>query len=158
MRISDIANRMIQNQQLQKRNATPGLPNGSLPPKGHVNPFEDPYMDITGKDPLEYEKIVPVDEDVANQLKDLVKECFVKRNGMCGTGADADAEANIIKKYVATLPGEQKLAAIYTCQQISLAEARRFSAKIRENNPTWQYGQPFDTSILDDTRSLNRIV
>lgn len=148
MRITDFVTMMMENNQFQKTKNDPKLPNGALPPKGHVNPYEDPYLDITGKDPSEYERIIPVDKDVANQLKDLVKECFLKRNGMCGIGADADAEANIIKKYVATLPGEQKLAAIYSCQQISLAEARRFSSKIREHNPTWQYGQPFDKNII----------
>lgn len=150
MRISSIANMMIQNQQLQKRRNIPDLPNGSLPPKGHVNPYEDPDLDITGRDPAEYEKIIPVDENVTKQLKELVRESFVERNGMCGSGADADAEANVIKKYVATLPGEQKLAAIYSCQQISLTEARRYADKIREHNPTWQYGQSFDTSILNE--------
>lgn len=154
MRISDLASMMIKNQQFQKLKNEPKLANGSLPPAGHVNPFEDPYMDITGKDPSEYEKMIPVDPEVEQQLKDLVKECFLKRNGMCGTGADADAEANIVKKYIATLPGEQRLAAAYSCQQISLAEARRYSSKIREHNPAWQYGQAFDTNIIKQDLDL----
>ena len=67
---------------------------------------------------------------------------------MSGIGADADKEANIIKSYIATLPGEQKFAAIYSCQRIGDMEADRLAAKIREQNPTWQYGQAFDTDIL----------
>lgn len=154
MHISDLTNIMIKNLQFQKSKNEPKLPNGSLPPAGHVNPFEDPYMDITGKDPSTYEKIIPIDKKVEQELKNLVKECFLKRNGMCGSGADADAEANIIKKYIATLPGEQRLAAAYSCQQISLTEARRYSSKIREHNPTWQYGEPFDTNIIKQNLDL----
>lgn len=127
----------------------PQLPNGSSPPKGHVNPFEDPYLNITGKSPSEWQKIIPVNNEVTEKLKNLVKEDFVKRNGMCGTGNQADKQASIIKDYISTLPGEQKLAAIYSCEQIAFREAERLSSKIREQNPTWQYGQAFDTDILN---------
>ena len=146
---TDMASMMMKQQQFQKQKGELGLSNGSNPPEGHVNPFEDPYLNITGKSPSEWQKIVPVDNEVAEKLKDLIKEDFVQRNGMCGTGKQADMQANIIKNYVATLPGEQKLSAIYSCEQIAFQEADRLSAKIREQNPDWQYGQPFDTSILN---------
>lgn len=148
MRITDMAAFLMNTQQFQKQKSEPKLPNGSLPPKGHVNPYEDPYLDVTGKDPSEWSKEIPVDDEVAGKIRALVKESFMKRNGMSGTGADADKEANIIKAYVATLPGEQKLAAIYSCQRIGDMEANRLAAKIREQNPTWQYGQAFDKDIL----------
>ena len=148
MRITDMAAILMNTQQFQKQKSEPRLPNGSLPPKGHVNPYEDPYLDVTGKDPSEWSKVIPVDDEVAGKIRALVKESFIKRNGMSGIGADADKEANIIKSYIATLPGEQKLAAIYSCQRIGDMEADRLAAKIREQNPTWQYGQAFDTDIL----------
>lgn len=148
MRITNMAAILMQAQQFQKQKSEPILPNGSLPPKGHVNPYEDPYLDVTGKDPSEWSKVIPVDDEVAGKIKALVKESFMKRNGMSGTGADADKESNIIKSYIATLPGEQRLAAIYSCQRIGDMEANRLAAKIREKNPTWQYGQSFDTDIL----------
>lgn len=74
---------------------------------------------------------------------------------MCGDGKQADAQANIIKDYIKTLPGEQKLAAIYSCEQIAFKEADRLIAKIREQNPSWQSGQPFDTSILENDKGFD---
>lgn len=150
MRITNMTAMLVKRQQVQKQKSEPKLPNGSLPPKGHVNPYEDPYLNVTGKDPSEWSKLIPIDDEVAGKIRELVKESFMKRNGMSGTGADADQEANIIKSYIATLPGEQRLAAIYSCQQIGDTEADRLAAKIREQDPTWQYGQAFDTDILSE--------
>lgn len=150
MRISDLSALFQKNQQYQGFKNSSVLPAGSQPHAGHVNPFEDPDLNITGKSPEQWQKIIPVDETVAEELRNLIKEDFRLRSGMCGTGDQADAQANIIKKYVATLPGEKKLAAIYSCEQIAFQEADRIESKIREHNPDWQYGQPFDTSILDN--------
>lgn len=69
---------------------------------------------------------------------------------MCGIGRQADAQANIIKNYIARLPGEEKLSAIYSCEQIAFKEADRLYSKIIRHNPDWKYGQPFDVSILDE--------
>lgn len=150
MRISDMAAMMLKNRQFQKQNPALNQPNGSAPPAGHVNPFEDPYLNITGMSQSQSQKTVPVDDDVAEKLRNLIREDFTQRNGMCGTGRQADAQADIIKSYVATLPGEQRLSAIYSCEQIAFREAERLEAKIREQNPDWQYGQDFDASILDN--------
>lgn len=150
MRISDMAAMLLQNRRFEKQNNTQSQPNGSSPPAGHVNPFEDPYLNITGKSPSEWQKTIPVDDEVAEKLRNLIREDFTQRNGMCGTGQQADAQANIIKSYVATLPGEQRLSAIYSCEQIAFREAERLEAKIREKNPDWQYGQSFDRGILEN--------
>lgn len=101
MRISDMAVMLLQNRRFEKQNNTQSQPNGSSPPAGHVNPFEDPYLNITGKSPSEWQKTVPVDDEVAEKLRNLIREDFTQRNGMCGTGQQADAQANIIKSYVA---------------------------------------------------------
>lgn len=148
MRITDMVSVMPKNQQLQKQKSEPKLSDASATAKAHVNPFEDPYLNITGKSPSEWQKIIPVDDEVAEKLRSLIKEDFVQRNGMCGTGKQADQQANIIKNYIAALPGEERLSAIYSCEQIAFNEAERLSSKIREQNPSWQYGQPFDISIL----------
>lgn len=154
MRNANLTSMLIENQRFQKQTTKPGVPHGSLPPKGHINPFEDPDLNITGKDPSQWQKTIPIDDAVAEKLKNLIKEDFVRRNGMCGTGKQADAQANIIKDYIKGLPGDQKLSAIYSCEQIAFKEAERLSSKIREQNPSWQYGQKFDTSILNNDFDL----
>lgn len=46
---------------------------------------------------MEWQKIVPVDERVAEPIRNVVRESFLLRNGMCGYSADADKETNITK-------------------------------------------------------------
>lgn len=155
MQVTNMAKMLVNKYQMQKQKNGLQSQGNPVPAKDYVNPYEDPYLDITGKSPSEWQKIVPVDDEVADKLRSLIKEDFVKRNGMCGDGKQADAQANIIKDYIKTLPGEQKLAAIYSCEQIAFKEADRLIAKIREQNPSWQSGQPFDTSILENDKGFD---
>lgn len=46
---------------------------------------------------MEWQKIVPVDERVAEPIRNVVRESFLLRNGMWGYSADEDKEANITK-------------------------------------------------------------
>jgi len=39
MTINSLARMMVNRDRYQRQSATPNLPNGSLPPKGHVNPY-----------------------------------------------------------------------------------------------------------------------
>jgi len=124
------------------------LPNGSLPPEGHVNPYEDPYMNITGKDPSEWQKIIPVSAAITKEMKVITLEAYMERCGMSGTGATADQQGQASQKYVKTIKGEDRLFATWTLQQISSSYAGEIVTKIREHNPNWKYGESFDTSIL----------
>lgn len=83
----------------------PNLPNGSLPPKDHVNPYCPEGMDITGR--TDFRRIVPVDEDVANRIRALVFE-NMKNNGGMG---DGEVESQVIKNYIMSLPPEERAAA-----------------------------------------------
>lgn len=136
------------NMKLEKNNS---LANGSAPLSGHINPYEDPWMDITNRSPSEWQRIIPVDEDVANQIRSMVKEDFVKRYGMTdGSPEHINDRANLIKGYTKTLPGEQRLAATWTLEQVVSEEAAKFESIILKHDPSWTYGKPFDTSILDE--------
>ena len=70
MTITGMTRFVQQNYKVQNSHLTPKLPNGSLPPKGHVNPYCPEGMDITGR--TDFRRIVPVDEGVANKIKSLV--------------------------------------------------------------------------------------
>ena len=80
MTITGMTRFVQQNYKVQNFALNPKLPNGSLPPKGHVNPYCPEGMDITGR--TDFRRIVPVDEGVANKIKSLVFERMEKNGGM----------------------------------------------------------------------------
>ena len=47
------------------------------------------------------------------------------------------------------VPEDERLSVAWTLNQIRLEEAQRLADKVRTINPDWQYGEPFDTSILN---------
>mgnify|MGYP000838514013 CR=1 FL=1 len=105
MTITGMTRFVQQNYKVQNSHLTPKLPNGSLPPKGHVNPYCPEGMDITGR--TDFRRIVPVDEGVANKIKSLVFESMKKNCGM----SDGEIESEIIRNYVMSLPPEERAAA-----------------------------------------------
>lgn len=90
MTITGMARFAQQNYKVQNLQLTPKLPNGSLPPNGHVNPYCPAGMDITGR--TDFRRIVLVDEDVANKIKSLVFESMEMNGGM----GDADKKSKSI--------------------------------------------------------------
>lgn len=151
MTATAIAKRYVENWNMKDGKNTSLLANGSTPPPGHINPYEDPWMDITNRSPSEWQKIIPVDKDVAAQLRSMVREDFVKRYGMTdGSPEHINDRANLIKNYTKTLPGEQRLPATWTLEQVVNDEAERLKSIILKHDPSWTYGKPFDTSILDE--------
>ena len=154
MTATAIAKRYVENWNNQAGKNTSLLANGSTPPPGHINPYEDPWMDITNRSPSEWQKIIPVDKDVADQLRSMVREDFVKRYGMTdGSPEHINDRANLIKGYTKTLPGEQRLPATWTLEQVISDEAAKYESIILKHDPSWTYGKPFDTSILDEESS-----
>lgn len=139
MTITGMTRFVQQNYKVQNSHLTPKLPNGSLPPKGG--------MDITGR--TDFRRIVPVDEGVANKIKSLVFESMEKNGGM----SDGEIESEIIKNYVMSLPPEERAAAGWTLNQISLQEADRLGEYVHQRDPSWNWGKPVKPGILDDYKS-----
>ena len=147
MRINDIAQMMINIDKFKRQSSMPNLPNGSLPPKGHVNPYSPPGMNITGMKASDF-KIIPVSKEVEQQIKDMVLDDMKKYYGM--SGPDGNNLSDAIKAYLPQIPVEDRKHAAHTLHQIHNAEARRLNDFVRSRVPGWQHGQHFDTSILDD--------
>lgn len=152
MRVSEMVVSVLNNQRMQGQISRIS---NTADSSSQINPFEDPYMDVTGKSAAERKKIIPVDEKVVDELKAVVREDFMLRYGMSGDGKQADKSPSIIKEYISTLPGEDRLAASYTCTRIQREEAQRLAAIVRESNPDWQYGEYFDTGILENAGMLD---
>lgn len=143
MTITEIARFMQQSDKAKNLQSTPKLPNGSLPPSGHVNPYCPEGMDITGR--TDHRRIIPVDEEIVNKIKSLAFDDMVKNGGM----SDGEEESQIIKSYIMTLPPEKRAAAGWTLNQISLQEADRLGEYIHQRDPSWNWGMPVKPGILD---------
>lgn len=108
--------------------------------------------DVTGR--TDWKKIVPVPKDVTDKLLATVKESFEQRNGMTGEHSNQN---DIINDYLQTLPPEERPSASWTLNQVIINEANRYVNKIRQHDPNWMNGQPFDTSILDERPAENHL-
>ncbi len=134
---------------LASKNKEPQLPNGSLPPKDHVNPYCTPGMDITGMKFSDF-KTMPIEKDVEEKFRNLVLEEFKKGYGM--SDPDADPISDFIKSYYMSdkIAIDDRKHYAHTLEQISIQEARRISDFIESRVPGWEPGKKFDLSILDD--------
>ena len=92
MTITGMTRFVQQNYKVQNSHLTHKLPNGSLPPKEHVNPYCPEGMDITGR--TDFRRIVPVDEGVANKIKSLVFESMEKNCGMSDGEIESENSKN----------------------------------------------------------------
>ena len=60
--------------------------------------------------------------------------------------------SGLIQGYVLSLAPEERLSASWTLNEMFHTEATRLAGFVRQHNPGWDWGAPFDTSILEDYR------
>ena len=109
----------------------------------HVNPYGTPGMSLNDTD--DYRKIVPVDESVVKQVKGIAMAHMKQGFGT----SDGEDISSAIRSYVMTLDPEKRLSASWTLNEIFHSEATRLGEYVHQADPSWTWGKPFDTSILD---------
>lgn len=94
-----------------------------------------------------YRKIIPVDESVKNKILEQDKKEFIMWNGMnkCTTKIP-----DMIYEYAKTRKPEDRLAASWTLSRAVQEQGSKFIRIVRQHNPNWNYGDPFDPKILDE--------
>ena len=130
---------MIQNQQQQRAAALTRQQHG----QPHVNPYGTPGMSLNNAG--DYRKIVPVDEVVVQQVKQIAFNHMKNGYGV----SDGEDISKVIRDYTLSLAPEQRLSASWTLNEIFHSEATRLGEYVHQQNPSWDWGKPFDTSILD---------
>lgn len=63
--------------------------------------------------------------------------------------SDGEDVSKVIRGYVSSLAPEQRLSASWTLNEIFHSEAARLGEYVHQHDPSWNWGKPFDTSILD---------
>ena len=103
-------------------------------------------MDITGKDPSTWHKIIDIPEAARQDMFDTALREYIRDNGM-GSG-DTDRTA-VFTRYQLSVKKADRLMGTWTLEQYERCYNRAFYTIVKEANPNWQPGQRFDPSILD---------
>ena len=104
-------------------------------------------MDITGKDPSEWHKIVEVSEKGRQSMFDMVKREFIQEQGIAN--GDTTQRSEVFAAYQKSIPKADRLTATWTLGQYERQYNKAMYEAVRASNPDWEPGQYFDPSILD---------
>ena len=133
---------MVQNRQQQRIGELAQKRQG----KPHVNPYGTPGMSLN--DAGDFRKMVHVDEGVVRQVKQIAFDHMKNSYGV----SDGEDISKVIRDYTMSLAPEQRLSASWTLNEIFHSEATRLGEYVHQQDPSWDWGKPFDTSILDGYR------
>lgn len=111
--------------------------------KSHINPYGTPGMSLN--DVGDYRKIVPVDEGVVQQVKQIAFNHMKNGYGV----SDGEDISKVIRDYTMSLAPEKRLSTSWTLNEIFHSEARRLGEFVHSQDPGWDWGKPFDAGILD---------
>lgn len=103
-------------------------------------------MDITGKDPSTFRKIIDVSEAARQDMFDTTLREYIRYNGM-GSG-DSDRTA-VFTRYQLSVKKSERLAGTWTLEQYERCYERAFYSIVKEAYPDWKPGQKFGASVLD---------
>lgn len=133
---------MVQRQQQQRIGELAQKQQG----KSYVNPYGTPGMSLN--DASDYRKTVPVDEGVVQQVKQITFDHMKNGYG----ASDGEDISKVIREYTMSLAPEKRLSASWTLNEIFHREVTRLGEFVHQQDPSWDWGKPFDTSILDGYR------
>ncbi len=131
---------MVQSQQQQRIISRSGQ---KAQAGSHVNPYGTPGMSLNNAG--DYRKIVPVDEDVTKQVRQIAFDHMKNGYGV----SDGEDISTFIRNYTMSLAPEKRLSASWTLNDIFHKEAARLGEFVHSHDPGWDWGKPFDTTILD---------
>ena len=114
--------------------------------KPHVNPYGTPGMSLNTTE--DYRKIVPVDQAAAEQVKQIAFNHMKNGYGV----SDGEDISSAIRNYTMSLEPEKRLSASWTLNEIFHSEVERIAEFVHNHDSSWNWGKPFDTSILDSYR------
>ena len=105
-------------------------------------------LDITGKDPSEWHKIVEVSEEGRQSMFDMVKREFIRERGIAN--GDTTQRSEVFAAYQRSIPKADRLTATWTLEQYERQYNKAMYEAVRASNPGWQPGMDFDESVLKD--------
>lgn len=97
-----------------------------------------------------WKKLVPVTDEIKNQLIATVKRQFLTNGNGMSEAHDGDELGAMKKAYRSNIPAAERLSVTWTLGQIVRDEQERLVNFVKANDPTWDYGKPFDKSMFEN--------
>lgn len=94
-----------------------------------------------------WQQIINVSEDMRQKMFDNVKREFIQENGI--SNGDTTKRSKIFREYQLSVKKEDRAKGTWTLQQYEGKYRSAMYAAVKEANPKWEPGQPFDPGILD---------
>ena len=123
---------IVQNQQQQRIGELAWKQQG----KAHVNPYGTPGMSLN--DAGDYRKMVPVDEGVVQQVKQIAFDHMKNGFGV----SDGEDISKVIRDYTMSLAPEQRLSASWTLNEIFHSEAPGWASTSISRTPAGTGASP----------------
>ena len=102
-------------------------------------------MDATGIDPADRQVIIEIPEEFRQKLFDLRKEEFLKWKGM---SRPETKRSEVFREYQISAEKQDRLKGTWTLQQYEQCYVNAFVEAAKSSNPSWDYGDDFDESML----------
>lgn len=102
-------------------------------------------QNITNLNPADWQRIVPVPDNVKQDIIGAVRKQFEESGGM---GDENSPLVKVKLSYLNSIPKTERTSAGWTLDQIKFEEAKRLSDFIKAKDPSWSWGRPVKSEIL----------
>lgn len=108
-----------------------------------------PGMLVSGDaDSSSWHKMIDVSEEYRQKIFDMVKEEFIKENGVAN--GDTTNRSSVYRAYQFSIDKSDRLKGTWSLQQYESKYSKALYDAVKAANPDWKVGKSFDTSILDN--------
>ena len=102
-------------------------------------------MDATNIDTAERQVIIEIPDEYRQKLFDLVKEEFLKWQGM---ERPESKRSEVLREYQLSAKKEDRLKDTWTLNQYERCYSEAFVETVKNANPSWDYGDDFDQNLI----------
>lgn len=104
-------------------------------------------MCMTGVSLAEAHQIISVPDEWKQKMFEETKRHFIQENGVAD--GDTTKRSDVFQGYQRSTSVENRLKGTWTLGQYEKAYRRAFYNAVKSENPDWEIGKPFDSSILN---------
>ena len=104
-------------------------------------------MIMNGKSESEMHQMIDVSEEYRQKMFDECKRHFLQENGVAN--GDTTKRSEVFRAYQLSIKEDDRLKGTWSLQQYEKQYTAALASAVREANPNWKNGAPFDESILD---------